>query len=130
MNELIDSEEQLEEQLSRPTPETVREMAKLGGDLVILGVGGKMGPTLARMARRSMDDAGVKHAVVGVARFSDPRSRAALEAAGLRAGPCDLLDRNQVSKLPDAAAVISPVGQKFGTTGAEAAAWAPNAYLP
>jgi nucleoside-diphosphate-sugar epimerase len=82
------------------------------------------------MARRSMDDAGVKHAVIGVARFSDPRSRAALEAAGVRAVPCDLLDRAQVSKLPDAAAVISAVGQKFGTTGAESATWATNAYLP
>src|SRR3954468_23815763 len=130
MNELIDSEEQLEEQLSRPTPETVQAMATLGGDLVILGVGGKMGPTLARMARRSMDGAGVKHAVIGVARFSDPRSRASLEAAGVRAVPCDLLDRAQVSKLPDAAAVISAVGQKFGTTGAESATWATNAYLP
>jgi nucleoside-diphosphate-sugar epimerase len=129
-NESITTEEQLEEHLSRPTPETVREMAKLGGDLVILGVGGKMGPTLARMARRSMDNAGVKHAVIGVARFSDPKARAALEAAGVRAVPCDLLDRAQVSRLPDAAAVISAVGQKFGTTGAESATWATNAYLP
>ncbi len=130
MSDWITTEEQLEENLSRPTPETVREMARLGGDLVILGVGGKMGPTLARMARRSMDEAGVKHAVIGVARFSDPRSRASLEAAGVRAVPCDLLDRVQVSKLPDAAAVISAVGQKFGTTGAESATWATNTYLP
>lgn len=130
MNEMIHTEEQLEEQLSRPTPETVREMAKLGHDLVILGVAGKMGPSLARMARRSMDDAGVKHAVIGVARFSDPKARAALEAAGVRAVPCDLLDRAQVSRLPDAAAVISAVGRKFGTIGAVSATWATNAYLP
>jgi nucleoside-diphosphate-sugar epimerase len=130
MSDLITTEDQLEENLSRPTPETIRAMANLGGDLVILGVGGKMGPTLARMARRSMDEAGVKHAVIGVARFSDPRSRASLEASGVRAVPCDLLDRAQVSQLPDAAAVISAVGQKFGTTGAESATWATNAYLP
>jgi len=105
-------------------------MARLKGDLVILGVGGKMGPTLARMAKRAIDAAGLKHAVIGVARFSDPRSRASLEAAGVRAVPCDLLDRGQVLKLPDAAAVLSAVGQKFGTTGAESATWATNAYLP
>lgn len=130
MTDWISTEAELEENLSRPTPETVKEMARLRGDLVILGVGGKMGPTLARMARRSMDEAGVKHAVIGVARFSDPRSRASLEEAGVRTVPCDLLDRAQVLKLPDGAAVISMVGQKFGTTGAESATWATNAYLP
>jgi nucleoside-diphosphate-sugar epimerase len=127
---MISTEAELEEQLSRPTPEAVREMAGLKGDLVILGVGGKMGPTLARMARRALDDAGAKHAVIGVARFSDPRSRESLEAAGVRTIPCDLLDREQVQRLPDGAAVISMVGQKFGTTGAESATWATNAYLP
>jgi nucleoside-diphosphate-sugar epimerase len=130
MTDLISTEEELEERLSRPSPEAVRDIAKLRGDLVILGVGGKMGPTLARMAKRAIDRAGLKHAVVGVARFSDPRARASLEAAGVRAVPCDLLDRGQVMKLPDAGAVISAVGQKFGTTGAESATWATNAYLP
>src|SRR5436190_10800579 len=130
MTELIGTEAELEERLSRPTPEVVRDIAKLKGDLVILGVGGKMGPTLARMAKRALDEAGLRHAVIGVARFSDARSRQSLEAAGVRAVPCDLLDRAQVGKLPDAGAVISAVGQKFGTTGAEAATWATNAYLP
>jgi len=130
MSDLIRTEEELEERLSRPTPETVRDISKLNGDLVILGVGGKMGPTLARMAKRSLDEAGLKHAVIGVARFSDARARRSLEASGVRTVPCDLLDRGQVLKLPDAAAVISAVGQKFGTTGAECATWATNAYLP
>ena len=130
MSDLIPSEEELEERLSRPTAEAVRDMARLTGDLVVLGVGGKMGPTLARMAKRAIDQAGKKHAVLGVARFSDARSRETLEAAGVRTIPCDLLDREQVLRLPDAAAVISAVGQKFGTTGAEAATWATNAYLP
>jgi len=130
MPALISTEAELEENLSKPTPEVVKEMTRLKGDLIILGVGGKMGPTLARMARRAMDEAGVKHAVIGIARFSDPRSRQSLEAAGVRTVPCDLLDRAQVLKLPDGAAVISMVGQKFGTTGAESATWATNAYLP
>lgn len=130
MGEMIETEDQLEERLSRPTPEAVRDLSKLKGDLVILGVGGKMGPTLARMAKRAIDEAGLKHAVIGVARFSDARSRRSLEAAGVRTVPCDLLDRAQTGRLPDAAAVISAVGQKFGTTGAEATTWATNAYLP
>jgi nucleoside-diphosphate-sugar epimerase len=130
MSDLIRTEEDLEERLSRPSPEAVRDMSRLKGDLVILGVGGKMGPTLARMAKRAIDEAGLKCAVIGVARFSDARSRQSLEAAGVRPVACDLLDRNQVLKLPDAAAVISAVGQKFGTTGAESATWATNTYLP
>ncbi|HZE98360.1 MAG TPA: NAD-dependent epimerase/dehydratase family protein [Planctomycetota bacterium] len=130
MAEPIETEADLEERLSRPTPEVERDLGSLCGDLVILGVGGKMGPTLARMACRALDAAGLKRAVIGVARFSDPRSREALEAAGVRAVPCDLLDRAQVLRLPDAGAVISAVGQKFGTTGAECGTWATNAYLP
>lgn len=130
MTDLITTEADLEERLSRPTPEAVRDIAKLKGDLVVLGVGGKMGPTLARMAKRALDEAGLQHQVIGVARFSDPRSRESLEAAGVKTVPCDLLDRAQILKLPDAAAVISAVGQKFGTTGAESATWATNAYLP
>jgi nucleoside-diphosphate-sugar epimerase len=126
----ISTEAELEEALSRPSPEAVRDLAPLKGDLVLLGVGGKMGPTLARMARRALDEAGKKAAVIGVARFSNPKSREALEAAGVKTVSCDLLNREEVLKLPDAAAVIFMVGQKFGTTGAEAATWATNAYLP
>lgn len=130
MAALISTEPQLEDVLSKPTPEVVQAMGRLQGDLIVLGVGGKMGPTLARMARRAIDAAGVKHSVIGVARFSDPRARESLEAAGVRCVQCDLLDRAEVMKLPDGAAVISMVGQKFGTTGAESATWATNAYLP
>ena len=130
MSDFITTEEDLEERLSRPNPDVVRDLATLKGDLVILGVGGKMGPTLARMARRALDESGRKTGVIGVARFSDARSRQSLEAAGVRTVPCDLLDRRAVLKLPDAAGVISAVGQKFGTTGAESTTWATNAYLP
>lgn len=120
----------LEENLSRPTPELVRDLQRLDGDLVVLGVGGKMGPTLARMARRSLDEGGSTRRVIGVSRFSDPKARASLEAAGVATLPCDLLDREQVLRLPDAGALVSAVGQKFGTTGAAAFTWATNAYLP
>jgi nucleoside-diphosphate-sugar epimerase len=130
MARLIETEEELEEDLSRPGPGTAEALAGLKGDLVLLGVGGKMGPTLARMARRALDQAGSKRQVVGVARFSNPKARESLEACGVRTVSCDLFRRADVEKLPDAAAVVYMVGMKFGTTGAEAATWATNAYLP
>lgn len=126
----IADEAELEEALSRPTPGLGAELARLEGDLVILGVGGKMGPTLARMARRALDEAGSKQAVVGVARFSNAAARRGLEAAGVRTVACDLLDREEVRRLPGAGAVVFMAGMKFGSTGAEAETWATNAYLP
>jgi len=124
----ISTVEELEEVLSRPSPGVADALARLGGDLVVLGAGGKMGLTLARMARRALDSAGSKHAVVAVARFSDKRARAALEAARVRTVPCDLLDRARVEALPDAGAVVFMAGAKFGTSGAEARTWATNCY--
>ncbi len=124
---MIRSVEELEEALSLPTPGVAEELAKLRGDLVVLGVGGKMGPTLARMARRALPSS---RAVIGAARFSDARARASLEAAGVTCVPCNLLERDEVRKLPDAAAVIFMAGQKFGTVGAEADTWAANTVLP
>lgn len=123
---VLSTVEELEEALSRPTPAVAEELSRLDGDLVILGVGGKMGPTLARMARRAMQ----RRAVIGVARFTDPRARKVLEDCGVRTAPCDLMNRDEVRKLPDAAAVIFMAGMKFGSTGAEAATWAVNAWLP
>jgi nucleoside-diphosphate-sugar epimerase len=119
--------EELEEALSRPTAELQGELARLDGDLVVLGVAGKMGPTLARMARRALDP---KRAVIGAARFSNPAAREALEKAGVKTVPCNLLERREVERLPDAAAVVFMAGMKFGSTGAEAETWATNTYLP
>jgi nucleoside-diphosphate-sugar epimerase len=130
LDEVIASEDELEEVLSRPTATVVDELAGIGGDLIVLGAGGKMGPTLARMARRALDQAASKREVIAVARFSDGRARAMLEQAGARTISCDLLNRSQVGKLPDAAGVIFMAGAKFGTTGAEARTWASNCYAP
>jgi nucleoside-diphosphate-sugar epimerase len=127
---LIDDEPALEEALSRPTPGLAEELAALDGDVMVLGVGGKMGPTLARMARRALDEAGSSRQVYGVARFSQPELRDALEAAGVRTITCDLLDREAVQRLPEAANLIFMAGMKFGSTGAEALTWAMNAFVP
>jgi nucleoside-diphosphate-sugar epimerase len=121
---------QLEELLSRPTPAARAALASLDSDLVILGVSGKMGPTLARMAVRAIQELGLPYKVYGVARFSQPAARETLEAAGVHTIPCDLLDRAALARLPDSRNVIFMAGQKFGTTGAEHMTWGINTYLP
>jgi nucleoside-diphosphate-sugar epimerase len=120
----------LDELLARPMPAVMDAVAKLDGDLMILGAGGKMGPSLARLARRALEQAGVRRRIIAVARFSDARLRSLLDAEGIETIGCDLLDREQVARLPDVPNLIFMVGQKFGTTGDEARTWAINAYLP
>jgi nucleoside-diphosphate-sugar epimerase len=120
----------LEELLSRPTSTVVDAVRALDGDLLILGAGGKMGPSLARLARRALEQAGVRRRVIAVARFSDAPLRSLLDAEGIETIACDLFDREQVARLPDVANLIYMVGQKFGTTGDESRTWAINAYLP
>jgi nucleoside-diphosphate-sugar epimerase len=128
--ETIRTEEELEEVLSRPWPRLVESMASLKGDLVILGAGGKIGPSLARTAARAVEAAGVKHRVIGVDLFPEPGAREKLEAVGVETVQCDLLDREAVAKLPDAAGVIFMAGKKFGTQGAVETTWAMNAMVP
>lgn len=120
------AEGDLEELLSRPGPADVAALRALEGDLLILGVSGKMGPSLARLARRASDEAGTKRRVVGVARFSSREVRAALEQAGVETVACDLLDRAAVLGLPSLPNVIYMAGQKFGTSADQATTWAVN----
>ena len=122
--------EALEEHLSAPPDSVVEALQALDGDLVFLGVGGKMGPTMARMARRAFDLAGVRHQVLGVSRFRNPAVRERLEAWGVRTSVCDLLDEHDVPALPDAAYVVSMSGFKFGTRTAPEQAWATNCCIP
>ncbi len=122
--------DQLDDLLSEPTPLTVETLAKLDGDLLLLGVGGKMGPTLARMARRALDQAGSRRRVIGVARFSNPAHKDRLQQHGIETIRCDLLDPAYLERLPDAANVLFMTGMKFGSTGQEALTWAMNCHLP
>lgn len=127
----IDSVEDLENLLSEPTDAVIKTMAALDGDLVILGVGGKMGPTLARMAKRASDLAGVKRRIIGVSRFSAPSGlEQRLNAWGIETHHCDLLDAQAYAQLPDAANVVYMAGLKFGCTGNESLTWAMNAFVP
>jgi nucleoside-diphosphate-sugar epimerase len=121
---------QLEELLSDPSPAAIDAMRRGDGDLIVLGVAGKMGPTLARMARRAMDAAGVSHRVIGVSRFSSPDQQRALENHGIQTIRCNLLDEAALARLPDAPNVIFMAGRKFGSVGDEPMTWAMNTHLP
>jgi nucleoside-diphosphate-sugar epimerase len=125
----IETEEQLNDRLSEPTPGVVETLSRLDGDLVFLGVAGKMGPSLARMARRASDAAGVRRRVIGVSRFSGGGEEA-LRAHDIETVRCDLMDEDAVARLPDAANVVYMPARKFGSTGDEATTWAVNSYLP
>ena len=120
----------LEDLLSEPTDGVVETVRRLDGDVIVLGVGGKMGPSLARMLRRAADEAGVKKRVIGVSRFSSPALPKQLEGWGVETITCDLLDPDQLARLPDVRNVVYMAGMKFGTTGQQARTWAMNAVLP
>lgn len=126
----ISSEVELDELLSQPDEELVAMMRRLDGDIIILGIGGKMGVTLGRMAVQAIEAAGVKKRVIGVSRFGDPAKRAYLEDCGIATISCDLLDRQAVQQLPDTANVIFMAGRKFGTGGSEELTWAMNTLVP
>ena len=116
----------LEDFLSEPTPELAGDLARVDGDILILGVAGKMGPTLARMAKRAAPD----KRIVGVARFSDAATRVRLEQAGIDTMQCDLLDRHAVEALPRLDNVVYMAAMKFGASGDPALTWAMNVHVP
>jgi dTDP-4-dehydrorhamnose reductase len=126
----IASPDHLDDLLSAPTPKLVEAFAKLEGDILILGVGGKMGPTLARMAARVSQEAGTKRRVIGVARFSQPELPAWLQKHGIEPITADLLDPKQLARLPDAPNVIVMTALKFGSSGRPGDTWAVNCWLP
>ena len=116
----------LEDFMTRPSAALTADLAGLPGDILVLGVAGKMGPSLARLAKRAAPD----KRVVGVARFSDPAVRAALAATGIETIFCDLLDRAAVAALPRLANVVYMAGMKFGAAGDPAQTWAMNVLAP
>ncbi len=117
-------ERALDTQLAHPDDATIAALEATHGDLIVLGAGGKMGPTLARMARQAIGD--TRRRVIAVSRFSDDRSADALEAHGIDVVRADLSDPRAVATLPDAPNVIWMAGQKFGTTGDPVGTWTQN----
>ncbi|HYF47977.1 MAG TPA: NAD(P)-dependent oxidoreductase [Planctomycetota bacterium] len=127
---VITSEEQLDDVMSQPPPELIELMKKLDGDIMILGIGGKMGSTLGQEAVRAVQAAGVKKTVYGVSRFSDAATREKLEKLGLKTIACDLLERDAIAKLPLIPNIVFMAGRKFGTSDSEALTWAMNTVVP
>jgi nucleoside-diphosphate-sugar epimerase len=124
--ELPHDEDELEERLSRPTAALTAVLASVPGDVLVLGAGGKMGASLARMARRA--DPGRR--VIAVSRWTNRRAAESLEAHGVHTIGTDLLSPHELAGLPDAPNVVFMAGQKFGTTGNPNATWAMNAAVP
>jgi nucleoside-diphosphate-sugar epimerase len=118
--------EHLEEVMTAPSAALVADMAKIQGDLIILGIGGKIGPTLARLAKRAAPD----KRVIGVARFSEAGLRKKLTGWGIECTEADLLDGAQIERLPKLPNVVFMAGRKFGSAGAEDLTWAMNAHVP
>src|SRR5262249_6521288 len=111
-------------ELSRPAPEDCALMRSIEGDVMVLGAGGKMGPSLARLARRAADEVGSPRRIFAVSRSGNQ------VAEGVEAISCDLLDRDQLARLPDCANVLFLAGRKFGSTDNQALTWATNALVP
>ena len=122
----FDTVDALEDFMTEPTPALIADLAATSGDIMVLGVGGKMGPTLARLAKR----AAPQRRVIGVARFSEEGLREALQAHGIETIACDLLDRAAIAKLPRAPNIVFMAGRKFGSSGNEPLTWAMNVMVP
>lgn len=122
--------QELEQRFTEPSVDLIEDIKKIKGDILLLGIGGKMGPSMGRLAVRAAQAADVNKRIIGVSRFSDPRVQMELEQAGVETISCDLLDDKALQSLPDADNVIYLAGHKFGTVGNESFTWAMNAYLP
>lgn len=121
---------ELEEALSRPTPCLIDNMSRLEGDMLVLGAGGKMGPSLSVMARRALDMAGRKSRVMAVSRFGDSTVSNYLAEQGVEVFSSDVMAPGALESLPDAENIVYMVGMKFGATQQQALTWAINAWLP
>ena len=128
--ELISTEEQLEELLSRPEKETVEMFSRIDGDIIFLGIAGKIGPSLGLMAKRACDEAGVHKKIYGVSRFSDRRQKEFLEKNGIETIEGDLLDSDFLKSLPKVKNVFFLAGMKFGSEDNLSLTWAMNSYMP
>lgn len=130
MESKIRNVEELEEQLSRPSEELVEMFRRLEGDILFLGVNGKIGRSLARMARRATEASGVERRIIGLARFKTEADWQTLENEGIETITGDLLDQDFVSSLPKVENVVFLAGMKFGAQENISLTWAINVYVP
>src|SRR3954451_14704049 len=116
----------LDELLCRPSQPLIDDLGKVDGDIMILGVAGKMGPTVAGLAKAALPG----RRIIGVARFSDPSVKTWLEARGIETLNCDLLDEAAIEALPKTENIVFMAGRKFGAEGDLSLTWAMNALVP
>lgn len=126
-NQVLDA---LEQKYTRPSGAFLEDLKKIEGDFIFLGIGGKMGPSMAKLLVQGLKEIGEERKVYGVSRFSDAEGRDYLQSLGVDTIACDLLDDDALQQLPDVKNVIYLAGFKFGATGKEDFTWAMNAYLP
>lgn len=124
------TEEKLNELLTTPSPALVEDIKKIKGDIMVLGAGGKMGPTLCVLAKNAIKAAGIEKRVIAVSRGSDKIATELMLANGIEVVAMDLLDKEKLYSLPDVENVIYMAGRKFGTDGNEWQTWAMNSTLP
>jgi nucleoside-diphosphate-sugar epimerase len=130
LSSFIQTEAELEDRLSEPSETEVAAMRELDGDLIILGAGGKMGPSLARLAKRACRQGSIGKRIIAVSRFSDQTPASRLEEDDIEVIRCDLLETEQLTSLPDIPNVVFMAARKFGTSGSEYLTWAMNTFLP
>ena len=128
--EIIENEQQLEELLSRPSSEVVDLFKTIEGDLIFLGIAGKIGPSIARMAKRACEAAGVSKSIIGVSRFSNEQEQKRMESFGIETIRGDLLDPDFIKSLPLVKNAIFLAGMKFGAEDNLSLTWAMNTYVP
>jgi hypothetical protein len=126
----IEDEAQLEEMLSRPSQESVEMFSRLDGDIIFLGVAGKIGISLSQMAKRACDEAGIKKRIIGVSIFENKEQQKRLRKLGIETIHGDLLDTKFTATLPSVKNVFYLAGMKFGSVDNLALTWAVNTYLP
>lgn len=124
------TESELLAMMTRPSHRLISDVKKIDDDIMILGCGGKIGPSLAIMARRAMDEAGLKHKVFGVSLFDYSQSAEIMRQAGVEVIEADLFDQEHLSRLPDTKKIIFMAGRKFGTYENQSLTWAINVLLP
>lgn len=124
------TEEKLDTLLTTPSDALVEDVKKIKGDIMVLGAGGKMGPTLCILAKNAVEKAGVQKRVIAVSRFTDPIATELLHKNNVETISCDLLNTEQLRALPETENIIYMAGRKFGTDGSEWKTWAMNATLP
>lgn len=122
--------QEFERRYTEPSDDLIRDIAALEGDILILGAGGKIGPSIARLAKKALEKAGKTNKVIGVSRFSEAGLRESLEADGIETIAADILDDAQLQALPEVPNVLYLAGTKFGTKDRQSYTWAMNSYLP